>query len=132
MKYFLSYRHTDEDPEVLERLLVPVREAFHARGDEIYCVYFQEKELKSDPYTPRDILEHAFIKIEEIGHLFVLQHSSNRSEGMLMEVGFCLGKDIPITVAHQQDVTNTFLPTMAGVAFDYSDIDDLCNKISKL
>lgn len=132
MKYFLSYRHTDEDPEVLRQLLIPVRDAFAARGDEIYCVYFQEKELKSAPYTPLDILEHAFDKIEEIGHLFVLQHSTGRSEGMLMEVGFCRGKNIPITVAHRHDVTNTFLPTVADHTFDYTDIDDLCQKIAQL
>lgn len=132
MKYFLSYRHTDEDPAVLEELLVPVRDAFHARGDEIYCIYFQEKELKSNPYTPRDMLMHAFTKIDEIGHLFVLQHSSARSEGMLMEVGYCLGKNIPITVAKQQLVTNTFLPTMANRTLDYNSVEDLCETISLL
>jgi hypothetical protein len=132
MKYFISYRHTGEDPKLLEQVLVPVRDAFCARGDEIYCVYFQGKELKSGDYTPRDILEHAFVKIGEIGHLFVLQHSNNRSEGMLMEVGFCRGKNIPITLARQQDVTDTFLPTMANRTFDYSDVDDLCKKIAQL
>lgn len=129
MGYFLAYRHTGVDPSELEALLPPVRNVLQADGSEVYCTYFNEGNFKNAGLGPAEIMRHAFLKIEEMGRLFVLIDSEQKSEGMIMEIGYCLAKGIPITVAIRSNVTGTYLPNMTDEVIRYTDIDDLVQKI---
>jgi hypothetical protein len=93
MKYFIAYRHTGEDPARLRTLLVPIRQAFEQRGDEIYCTFFNDTSFRARRLGPHEIMYEAFQKIEEMGHLFAALDSVDKSEGMLMEIGYCIAKN---------------------------------------
>ena len=132
MNYFIAYRHTGEDPQRLFQLLPAVREAFFGQHHVVYCTYFDEDTFASAQYSARDIMEHAFRKIEEMGHLFVVQDSTEKSEGMIMEVGYCRAKGIPITLAKRRAIFGTYLPDMADRVFEYATIEELEGIISRL
>lgn len=132
MKYVIAYRHTNVPLEKLSALLVPVRDAFASKGDETYCTFFDQDTFESTNMTAREVMYHAFKKIEEMGALFILQDSDEKSEGMLMEVGYCIAKHIPIIVATREGVQNTYLPSMTDLTISYRDTTDLVEKISSL
>jgi len=127
--YFLAYRHTGVNKSELEALLHPVRDALEADGSRVYCTYFNEGNFKDAGIGPAEIMHHAFSKIEEMGSLFVLIDSEQKSEGMIMEIGYCIAKDIPITVSVRDGVTGTYLPDMTGNVIRYTDVNDLVQKI---
>jgi len=132
MKTFIAYRHTGETDEALHKLLLPVREALAQKGVEAYCTFFHEDEFTDDKLTPQDIMAHAFGIIDDIDFLFVVQASEQRSEGMLMEVGYCVAKEIPIIVSVRDTITNSYLPDMADVTMRWQNVPDLCRQISEL
>lgn len=132
MKTFVSFRFSGEDPKTLEPLLTQVRDTLAAKGVEVYCTFFDEAEFKDKAMGPRQILDHAFRVIDDCDFLFVVQTSDSKSEGMLMEVGYCLAKNIPVIVATHDSVKSTYVPDMAVTAFKWSDPDDLSEKIKKI
>src|SRR5579871_3573922 len=98
MEAFLAYRHTGESMEDLEALLGSTRDALARAGVNAYCTFFDEAEFQSKSLGARQIMEHAFATIDTKDMLFVVQTSDNKSEGMLMEVGYCIAKGIPVVV----------------------------------
>ena len=132
MGFFVAYRHTGADPEYLNELLTTVRDAFSDGGHEIYCTFFDADNLKNKGYTPPQIMDHAFSRIEEIGELFVLIDGPDKSDGQLMEVGFCLAKSIPFIVAKRNSVTNTYIDQMTDDSFGYDDLEGLKTGIKNL
>jgi hypothetical protein len=129
MGYFVAYRHTGADPERLSMLLPAVCESLRERGEEVYCTYFDEDKFRSSGKTQRQIIEHAFAKINGLGGLFVVLDSNEKSEGMLMEIGYCLANNLNIVVAKKRDLGSTHVPDMANHTFEYDDIRDLKESI---
>lgn len=129
MGYFVAYRHTGADPKRLEKLLPAVCDSLTERGHAVYCTYFDEEQFKATGQKPRQIMEHAFSKIEEMGGLFVVMDSEEKSEGMLMEVGYCAARGLGVIVAKRNGIENTYVPNMANSSFEYQDIEDLKQKI---
>ncbi len=132
MKYFIAYRHTGEDPARLHELLVPVKKAFEDRGHEIYCTYFNDESFRAQQLGPHQIMQEAFRKIEDMGSLFVILNSPHKSEGMLMEIGYCLAKGIPITVAYRRSLTDTYAPHMVPHTIPYDTVEELVGQIKLL
>lgn len=129
MKAFVAYRNTGQDRAQLQNLLSDVVGALGVRGVTAYCTFFVEPNYQRQ--GAREIMDHAFSVIRNSDLLFVLQTSEVKSEGMLMEVGYCLHAEIPIIVATEVGVENTYLPEMASVAFKWADTEDLCQKIKE-
>lgn len=129
MEAFLAYRHTGEQPEDLEVLLGNTRDALARAGVNAYCTFFDEDEFQNKSFGARQIMDHAFETIEAKDMLFVLQTSENKSEGMLMEVGYCRARGIPVVVASKSDVEHTYLPDMADIAIRWNDPEDLHQQI---
>ena len=51
---------------------------------------------------------------------------------MLIEVGYCLAKAIPIIVATKDDVTKTYLPELGEQVLRWHDLKDLSVQIGQL
>lgn len=132
MKTFVAYRFTGEDPAVLEPLLVTVRDTLLEKGIDVYCTFFDEDEFKNKNFGPRKIMDHAFEIIDECDFMFVVLTSDAKSEGLLMEVGYCIAKGIPVVVATKNTVKFTYVPEMSHQAFTWNDLEDLQSKIQSL
>ncbi len=85
--------------------------------------------FKDKVYDKRQILDHAFSVINESDFLFVLQTSDNKSEGMLMEVGYCFAKGIPILACVKDSVKSSYIPELTPFKMSWSNPDDLIQAI---
>ncbi|TAK89124.1 hypothetical protein EPO04_03425 [Patescibacteria group bacterium] len=132
MKTFIAYRHTGEDPAALEKLLGSVRSAFDQAGVSAYATFFDETVFQAKSMGAKEIMSHAFAVINESDFLFVIQSSDSKSEGLLMEVGYCLAKGIPVVVATHQNVKHTYLPEMATLSISWVGPQDLISKIAEV
>ena len=132
MKLFLAYRFTGEKKEDLEKILVTVRDSLQKNGVEVYCSFFDQETFASKKSSARDIMDHAFSVLDKSDMLFVLQTSENKSEGLLMEVGYAIAKNIPIAVAIKEGVKNTYLPEMAGSVIRWKNLQDLVKQVESL
>lgn len=130
MRIFISYRHTGETNESLQGLLQPIIAALRDIGHDPICTFFDEHNRLGNDGSPRAMMQQAFGLIDDCQALFVVQHSEQKSEGMLIEVGYCIAKSIPIVVASNHTVKNTYLPSMATASISYRNIDELTEWIT--
>jgi nucleoside 2-deoxyribosyltransferase len=82
--------------------------------------------------TAGEIMAHAFSVIDSSEFLFVILASEEKSEGMILEVGYCIAKGIPVIIAVKEGVKNTYLPEMGKKTFVWRDNQDLSAKIAEL
>ena len=132
MKGFISYRFTGEKLEDLKNILTPIQNKLKKVGVDAYCNFFdKDLPIRSKNFKPQDYVFDAFKTLDNIELLFVLITSENKSEGMILEVGYSIAKSIPVVVAVEKSVKNTYLPDMANLVIRFNSTDDLLEKISK-
>ena len=124
-KVFVAYKQTGEDPEQLRVLLTAVVEAWKSRGFDVHCTLFDQERFKAEGMTAKMIMAQAISTINRCEFLFVVQTSNEKSEGMLMEVGYCFGTHMPIIVGTKLGVENTYVPQLAFSTFDWANVEDL-------
>jgi hypothetical protein len=130
-KIFIGQAVSGEDMEKLKVECSKIQEKLTELGYGAYCTVHprDEKEEKS----PKDWMMHAFEEIDNSEMFLGIVRSEKRSEGMLMEVGYCLSKKKKLVIAVNKDVKDkTYLDEMADVVIEFEDIDDLINKLDKL
>lgn len=125
----LAYKHTDADLDEIREILGIVRDCLAELGIGSYCLLLDDE---LDPnQTPPQFMAHAFEKINGRKLLFVVLMSSEKSEGMLMEVGYAIAKGIPVIVAVRNGVENTYLPEMACLAIPWTTAPALESALKK-
>ena len=133
MKTLLAYRFTGETKESLDNLLIPVKNVLEKAGVNVDCTYFDKNLAEIEKtFKPQDYTFYAFKLIDKVNFLFTVLNSEEKSEGMILEIGYCIGKHIPVIVAIKDGVNKTYLPGMADMIINWKDIKDLTNKISKI
>lgn len=122
---FIGYPQMGEYPDSLVKTLLGVCEALDEVGVSSHCMLFDG----DIPPDPESIRFHTFSTIENCDFLFVVQVDKQRSEEMLIEVGFCLGGNVPVVVASKAGLKNTCLPKIADLLITWETLDELKEKI---
>ncbi len=131
-KAFVAYRHTGEDPEVLNKQMNAVRKGLEKAGLDFHCTYFEEDEFQDRKMSARQIMEHAFETLDSCTFLLVILSSEEKNEGMLMEIGYCIAKKIPIVVVIASDVKTTYVPQMANTVIEWQTYSELETQLAEL
>lgn len=131
MKVFIAYRHTGEKAAVLQELSQIITTALRRRGLDTYC-WVDEAGPQTAHLSPRQIMERTFAAVSQCDFLLAVQTSEHKSEGMLMEIGYCVAKQIPVVIATKQGITNTCLPDMGDLSFSWTDFKDLQRRLGQL
>lgn len=132
MKAFIANRVSGEDMQRLTVMVKGIRESFRAINVDTYSTIIDEPEFIDKGMNARQIMDHAFARIRASDFLFVVQTSNEKSEGMLIEVGYCVGRKMPILAAVNTAVSGSYLADMATAAFRWDDFGDLSQKIHAL
>ena len=129
MKIFIGQAVTGEDKDKLKdecKILVNI---LGKLGHEVYCTILDD-ELQKNDYE--FILNHAFKIINEGECVLAIVRSEKKSEGLLMELGYCLAKNKKIILAINKQVKDTFLREIADEIIEFKNIEDLLNKLKKI
>jgi len=130
MKCFIGQRVTGEDINELMKEMDEIYLALDKSGHEYYCTLkegsrFQDKSKK-------DMMTHAFKMIEEHDSFLAIVRNEGKSEGMLMEIGYCLAKNKKIILLIKNTVKDTYLREIADKIIEFNDKKDMINKLKKL
>ncbi len=129
MKIFLSYRFTGEDPVELKDNLGKILDVLRTNKHDVYCSLEDEAWFQEKTHTNKEIMEHAFQKLDESELLLAFIKSDDKSEGMLLEIGYFLGKGKPFALALKNGVKTTSIKEMANPLIEFENIDNLCEKL---
>ena len=129
MKIFIGQRVTGEDIENLKEETEQIANALEKKGHEPYSTM---EEDESQFENAGDWVKHAFKQLDEHDAFLAVVRSEDKSEGLLMEVGYALSKGLKFILAIQEDVKNTYLRDMADRVIEFKDVDDLINKVGRI
>jgi len=129
MKIQLAYKFTNEDENNVAETMDKVCNVLKEAGHDIYCPVLDDKLPRE---TEKQVFNHSFNKLNEADALLAVVQSENKSEGMLMEIGYMMAKGKKVIVALKQDVKHTHLRYLAHELIEFINIDDLINKLKNL
>jgi nucleoside 2-deoxyribosyltransferase len=132
MKVFISFRFTGEDSKELAVTIPKIEAALHAAGYTTVCSFWEEATFQAEHATPRQILDWALRELESTDCILSLVKTEDKSEGMLIELGYALARGKRRILAIRSGVRTTFMREVADTIIEYETIDDLCEKLKAL
>ncbi|MCI0597680.1 nucleoside 2-deoxyribosyltransferase [Candidatus Parcubacteria bacterium] len=127
---FLSYRFTGENVHELTETLGKVLSALRSAGHTAYCSIEDATWFLEQKRTNKEILQHGLEQLDKSEVLLTFVRSNQKSEGMLLEVGYALGKGKRIALALKKGVDTTFLDEIADPIIQFESLDELCEKLA--
>lgn len=133
MKIFIAYKFSAEkNKEELRTLLEKLSGALEAAGHSTY-IHFRDVEKWGEvELSPDEIIRGALKELKSCDAIFALMMTLEKSEGMLLEVGFAKALDKKIILAIKKGERAVFLKALADDVIEFEDGDDLMNKIGEI
>ena len=129
---FRSYRFTGEDINELTKTLGKILAALRSVGHTVYCSIEDEKWFRENNRTNKEILKHALEWLDKSDTILAFVKSDQKSEGMLLEIGYMMAKDKAFALALKRGTKTTFLSELAEPLIVFDSTDDLCDKLTQL
>ena len=132
MKLFLAYRFSGEDKLILQEFLSRISQTIKELGHEtfIFCRDRQNwGEVKMDS---TEIITEALKELRQCDAILAIQNGDEKSEGLLLEVGYAKGLGKKIFLAISKDAKRPFLRGISDQVIEFNSIDDLVQKIELL
>ena len=132
MKVFLSYRFTGEDPAELKEVLKRLCASLDKAGHGCFCSFWKDDFFNENKFTHKQILDYAFKEIDNADCLLAFVKSKEKSEGMLLEIGYALAKKKKFILAVKKGIDTVFLHEMADQVIEFENLEELYEKLEKL
>src|SRR5665213_1839035 len=113
MKVFLSYRFTGEDSAELKQIHEGIEKALLANGHTQWCSFGYEDYFKEQNYTNKQIMEHSLAELDKADTILAYIKSDQKSEGMLLEIGYALAKNKRFILAIKKGIKTTSIAQIA-------------------
>lgn len=129
MKIFISFRFTGEPFDELLEFFRPVWTELEQRGYTVACSLRKEAFYKEHAFSTKQMLEDAFQELESSDILVAVVRSLEKSEGMLMEVGYAHALHKPIVACVYEGVS-TFVQDVATDALIISSTESVLPQLT--
>lgn len=132
MKIQLAYKFSGEDEKKLVKTLTRIEKRLKEFGHKVYFACKDEDLFIKENFTPRQILIHALKKLENADCLLVFVKSSEKAEGILIEVGYALAREKRIVLAIKKGVRRYFTESIANQIIEFGDEEDLIKSLENI
>jgi len=132
MKIFLSYRFTGEKIEELKQIIGKICSSIEKSGHNHYCSFNSGDFYKSNKFTNKQIFEHALNELNGSDCILAFVKTEEKSEGMLLEIGYAKAKNKKFILAIKKGIKTTFLREIADRVIEFNDIEDLTKQLEIL
>ncbi|HTY43963.1 MAG TPA: nucleoside 2-deoxyribosyltransferase [Patescibacteria group bacterium] len=122
MRYYIAYRFTGEDKKELKETLEIICNLLAQQGHDNYCSFFDEGMVN---IGNKNVLKKCFGEIDKSDALLVFIKSENKSEGMLLEIGYALSKKKKIILLIKKGVKTTFVREIADKVLEFDNLKQL-------
>ncbi len=129
MKIFLSFRYTGESREELQEFFYPLRDKLASHGHKVYLSLDDLVTWECNKLSLKEKFARTFKELEASDALVVVVRTTDKSEGMLMEVGFALAFHKPIYLYLAKGV-DTYIREVATSVVEFTGHAELLEKIS--
>lgn len=129
VRFFIGQAVTGQSVADLNSELEKIYEVLEDRGHSSYDTLREGDRFEKK--SKLKIMEHAFAEIRGCDAFLAIVRSEKKSEGMLMEIGYCLANRKRIVLVIKRDVKDTYLRELADVVIEYEDSEDMIKKLKE-
>lgn len=122
MKYYIAYRFTGEDSTELKETLEHICNLLSQQNHNNYCSFF-DPEMAN--IGNKKVLERGLKELDKSDILLVFIKSEQKSEGMLIEIGYALSKKKKIVLLIKKGVGTTFVREIADKVIEFNNLKEL-------
>ncbi|MDO8538684.1 MAG: nucleoside 2-deoxyribosyltransferase [archaeon] len=131
MKIFVSYRFSGENPKELKYSMENVCKNLE-KNNKYFCSFSKEEFFLKQKFSNKQILEYSLKEMDKSDYVLVFLKSQEKSEGMLIEVGYAIAKKKKIILAIKKGTKSTFLREIAEQIIEFETLEELFETLSKL
>lgn len=124
MKIYVAFRFTGEDPAVLDKELGIIGEILKESGHEVFCSFWQEKYYQDNNFGNKEIINYSLAQLDASDMLVAYIKSNEKSEGMLLEIGYAVGKGKRVIVLIKEGVKTNFVTHLASEVIHYEEFSE--------
>jgi nucleoside 2-deoxyribosyltransferase len=132
MKIALSYKFTGEDYIGLKEFLDNVCKSLKKAGHEPWGTYTKKEEFDKNRTSLKEIMLTALDFIDKSDCHLVIINSQEKSEGMLLEIGYSYAKRKRIIVAIKKGIKTTWIKEIIPEIIEFESDKDLFRKLEKI
>lgn len=125
MHFFISYKFTGEPYEELVHNIGIIENSLKNNGYSVYSSLEDEEWFQKNKPTNKDILDHTIQKMNESDVVLVFLNSSEKSEGMLIEIGYAIARNKKIILLIKKGVETNYLRDIANTVIEFSNTQEL-------
>lgn len=127
MKLFIAHKVSGEDYAKLKRDVIKVCTALREVGHKCYCSFLDGKMRKEA--NKKIKIENALSKINESDGILAIVKSDEKSEGMLIEVGYAKAKGKKIVLLINKDINDNYIGAIATKIIEFDELNDVYDKM---
>jgi nucleoside 2-deoxyribosyltransferase len=109
-----------------------ITKAFDSIGNEVYCSFDREQYFTDNNFTGKQIVEYSLDKMNYCDAVLAYIKSPEKSEGLLIEMGYAIAKDKPIYLLTGIGVKTTYLHEIAKKHLVFSERSEITQKTIEL
>ena len=129
MKIHIAYRFTGEDPKELDSMLTSIKEVLESAGHAARISFFHQNRYEIEKYSVKQIMDDAFQEIDGADMLLAVVKSPEKSEGMLIEIGYARARNKRIVLALKEGLDSSSAIGVADDVLRFADLPDLYRKL---
>lgn len=126
---YLGYKFSGVDKYQLKEELTLISKIIEEKFEDIFICFRDFQNWGEKDYSGNEIINKVFDVITKSNNVFIYLNSNEKSEGMLIEVGYAkaLGKNI--ILLKKEGVQSYFLEKIVNKIIEFKYLDDLRNKL---
>lgn len=132
MKIYLAFRFTGEDLNVLNEEISQITHAILESGNQVFCSLDLEHYYMDHHFTGKEIVEYSLNQLNSCDALLAYIKSPEKSEGMLMEIGFAIAKKKDVYLLMKEGVQTNYVHAIAKKHETFSSSYDIAQKTAEL
>ena len=130
MVFFIAHKVSGEDKEKLEAEMKSFCIALKKSGYDYYCS-FLDNEMRNER-SKEELINNAFKKIDELDGVLAIIKSEDKSEGMLIELGYAVAKGKKVVLLIKKNIKSDFIRAIANQIIEFNNLEDTYNKLGEI
>ncbi|MDP3880609.1 MAG: nucleoside 2-deoxyribosyltransferase [bacterium] len=130
MKIYIAYRFSGADPKEVEENLSKIFAALKGADHQYFCTFEKQDYYKQQNIGSKEAFRHSLEAIDNCDTTLAFIDSEEKSEGMLLELGYALAKNKNIILAIKEGIHT--LDKLEANRIIFKDVDDLTNQLQSL
>lgn len=131
MQIYIAYKFSGQDKKKLKETLTDISNILGNKNYKSFIFFRDVENWGEIPMTSSQVITQAFQQLKKADILFALVADSEKSEGLLLEVGFAKALGKKIVLAIKDDVRAVFLKDVADLIISFNNLEDLQVKLKE-